>query len=217
MGSTVHFIVLLSREEFQHLRVQFAVAAGEHVTALVARSARPIGDRAAGRLDQRDQRLHIVRLQAGLDDDVDESHRELRVAIAVAAEARQARGTRRSRRRPRVAAGDWKWRGSVVATIASSMRAHAARAQRAPLVAAPPLREAALRCRGTSRPRTAGARRRPPDRSPSCSAISVAQCSWPRMKLRVPSIGSMTQVKRRRAGLLAVLLAVDAMVRDSAR
>ena len=31
-------------------------------------------------------------------------------------------------------------------------------------------------------------------RAPSFSAISVAQCSWPRMKLRVPSIGSMTQV-----------------------
>jgi hypothetical protein len=31
-------------------------------------------------------------------------------------------------------------------------------------------------------------------RSPSWSAISVAQCIWPRMKLRVPSIGSMTHV-----------------------
>jgi hypothetical protein len=31
-------------------------------------------------------------------------------------------------------------------------------------------------------------------RVPSCSAISVAQCIWPRMKLRVPSIGSITQV-----------------------
>jgi hypothetical protein len=29
---------------------------------------------------------------------------------------------------------------------------------------------------------------------PSWSAISVAQCIWPRMKLRVPSMGSITQV-----------------------
>ena len=32
-------------------------------------------------------------------------------------------------------------------------------------------------------------------RLPSFSAISVAQCSWPMMKLRVPSIGSITQVQ----------------------
>src|SRR5260221_1568787 len=81
------------REKLQYLRVQRLVAAREHIAALVARTAGPVGDRASRRLDQRYQRLDVVRLQTRLDHHVDEAHRELRVAIAVAAEARQPRGS----------------------------------------------------------------------------------------------------------------------------
>ena len=86
------------------------------------RSARrPSRHDAARVLDQRDQRLDVVGLQAGLDHDVDESHRELRVAVAVAAVAHEPRAVGRGGVRARAGAAIWKWRGSVVATTASSI------------------------------------------------------------------------------------------------
>ena len=75
----------------QQLGVQRGIAAREHVAAFVAAAALPVRDDAAGVLDQRNQRLDVVRLQAGFDDDVDEAHRDLRVAVAIAAVADEPR------------------------------------------------------------------------------------------------------------------------------
>ena len=89
------------------------------------------------------------RLQAGLDDDVDESHRQLRVAIAVAAVADEARAVGG-------AAYAARWRGIVeMARIGGgddrvADRAQRARAQRAALAAAPPFGASSIRRRTIS-------------------------------------------------------------------
>jgi hypothetical protein len=71
--------------------VQARVAAREHVSALRARLAGPARDDPARTFDERHQRLHVVGLQSRLDDHIDQAHRELRVAVAVPAEAHQPR------------------------------------------------------------------------------------------------------------------------------
>ena len=88
---------------------------------------------------ERNQRLDVPGLQPGLDDDVAEPHRELRVAVQVAAVAREAcavghRGERRGlARRAEVARiGGDDDRVLVPRALA--------RGERAPLAAAPPLR-----------------------------------------------------------------------------
>ena len=52
------------------------------------RSALPVGELAAGTLDHRDDRREVVRLEARLDDEVDEARGDQGVGIAIAAEAR---------------------------------------------------------------------------------------------------------------------------------
>ena len=135
-----------SGQEFQHLRVQRAVAAREDIAALVARPARPVGDHAAGRLDERNQRLHVVRLQAVLDRRCRRS--PSRAACSSSSRRRSAVSRARSADGvvdARSCRGDWNCRGSVVATIASSIRAQRRVRSVRRSVAAPPLRDAALR------------------------------------------------------------------------
>src|SRR6185369_15245405 len=107
--------------------------------ALIAAAAAPVRDHAAGRLDDRYQRVYIVGLESVLDDHIDESHRELRIAIAVAAIAQETRASRDRlqrgllRRRLELA----RVRGRDDRVLDPRARA---RAQRAPLIKAPPLR-----------------------------------------------------------------------------
>src|SRR5512132_1477243 len=77
--------------------MQRGVTARQYVAAAITWTAFPVRDDAAGVLDQRDQCLDVVRLQPGFDDDVDETHRELRIAIAIAAVAHETRTLRRDR------------------------------------------------------------------------------------------------------------------------
>src|SRR5258708_27872287 len=57
------------------------------VRAQIEGAALPVGDDAAGALDHRHQRAVIVGLEPGLDDEVDEPARQLRVGIAIGAAA----------------------------------------------------------------------------------------------------------------------------------
>ena len=65
--------------------MQVGIAAGQHIATVIARTALPIRHAPARRFDDGNQRLHVVRLEPRLDHDVDESHREQRIAIAIAA------------------------------------------------------------------------------------------------------------------------------------
>src|SRR5262245_42519042 len=77
-------------ETAQHFAMQHAIAAGDDRPALLAALTVPGRDHAAGRLDNRDQRLDVVGLERRLDDDVDETHRKEAVRVAVAAPACEA-------------------------------------------------------------------------------------------------------------------------------
>ena len=159
---------------------------------LVAGPAAPVGDDAARRLDQRDQRLDVVGLQARSRSRCRRA--PSRAACSSSSRRRSARGARRGGDRVRalLARRLAKWRGSVVATIGVGDRSAQARvASVAPRAAAPPLRAAARDAderlaherlvRDARRP--AACRRAARSASPSAAGRV--------MKLRVPSIGSM--------------------------
>ena len=148
----------------------------------------------AGRLDDRHQRLHVVGVQRRLDHDVDQSHREQAIGVAIAAPARQPRAVGHAVERGALArrrGTSWdRCRRRPRRRRVGQRRVR----ERAPLAPAPPLGAAA----GRREERFADVRlvrdadddaaRRRGARSASPSA------SGPRMKLRVPSMGSITHV-----------------------
>src|SRR4030095_11644000 len=76
-------------QKLQYLRVQRAIAARDDRSAFVAAPAIPRRDRTTRGFDNRYQRLDVIRGERGLDDDVDEPHREQAIRVAVTAPARQ--------------------------------------------------------------------------------------------------------------------------------
>ena len=81
--------------------------------------ARPRRDHASGLADDRHQRLHVVGVERRLDHDVDESHREQAIGVAVAAPAGEAGAARRPGRTPSARRRCANILGSVQATTAS--------------------------------------------------------------------------------------------------
>ncbi len=133
-------------EQRQHPLVQRGIAAGDDRAALVAGAAAPIRDHAACRVDDRDQRLHVVGVQRRLDHDVDQPHGQQAIAVAVAAPAAQAHFVRDA------IEGVVRLLGPEHAGVGGGehrvgKRSAAARREPSPLGAAPPPRLAARRRR----------------------------------------------------------------------
>src|SRR5690348_9106062 len=71
--------------------MEHRITRGNRASALVRRLARPVADHAARRLNDRGDRLDIVRAELRLDYQIDESRREQTVRIAVSPVAGEAR------------------------------------------------------------------------------------------------------------------------------
>ncbi len=153
-------------EERHDLRMQRSVAAGEDLPAFVTGSAGPVGHRAAGRLDDRNQRLNVVGLERCLDHDVDQAHREQAVRVAVAAPAGEARAcsrpgrTQRGRLRSRTSSDRCTRRRLQRRTRSGGRQASAARCPGATPPAHRPSQQRIRRHRADERRRRRCARRR---------------------------------------------------------
>ena len=183
----------LGSQTAQELFMQGRIAAGQHGTALVARAAGPVRHDTPRALDDRHQRLHVVGLQAR------SRSRRRRSPSRPACSSSSRRRSAGTAPEPRPRAAPPSPPACGTGADRSSRRSRPRSARRAACGACAAPRRAATatrrrRRRGTSRRRRAGGRRPPPGSMPSCSAIRTPQCSWPRMKLFVPSIGSITHV-----------------------
>ena len=76
-------------QQFHRLRMNAAVAGGNDASAVVRAAVFPCGHDAAGAFDDGNERQHVVRLELGLDDEIDVSGREHAIGVAIAAIARQ--------------------------------------------------------------------------------------------------------------------------------
>ena len=71
--------------------MQARIAARHNLSALMGRPTLPVGDNAARLLDNRNERLNIIRLQTFFDDNIDKAGGQQRIIIAIPAIADETR------------------------------------------------------------------------------------------------------------------------------
>lgn len=82
---------MCSTQELHYLNMQCVVAAGHYRSAMVGGTAISGAYHSTGSFNDRNQCLHIVRLETRLDDDIDKARRQHAIGIAVAAPTHQPR------------------------------------------------------------------------------------------------------------------------------